>query len=80
MHVSLLQCRDLGRAGLDDEEVFVDILEERRCSSDLGHALRTFNPHPYQGARPCSTAELNRAVLESQYLRYVVTEVGIVSF
>uniref|UniRef100_A0A3B4UER5 Dihydroxyacetone phosphate acyltransferase-like n=1 Tax=Seriola dumerili TaxID=41447 RepID=A0A3B4UER5_SERDU len=57
-------------------EDFVDILEERRRSSDLGHALRSFNPHPYQGAPPCSTAELNKAVLESQYLRYVTKETG----
>nr|XP_019947093.1 PREDICTED: dihydroxyacetone phosphate acyltransferase-like [Paralichthys olivaceus] len=57
-------------------EDFVDILEERRRSCDLGHALRTFNPHPYQGASPCSTAELNKAVLESQYLRYVTEEIA----
>nr|XP_020479346.1 dihydroxyacetone phosphate acyltransferase-like [Monopterus albus] len=61
---------------LEDEEEFVDILEERRRSSDLDHALRTYNPYPHQGAPPCSTAELNRAVLESPYLRYVVKEVA----
>lgn len=76
MHVSLLQYRNSGRAGLEDEGAFVDILEGRRSSSDLGHALRTFNPHPYQGTIPCSTAELNKAVLESQYLRYVAREVS----
>uniref|UniRef100_A0A3B4UDI1 Dihydroxyacetone phosphate acyltransferase-like n=1 Tax=Seriola dumerili TaxID=41447 RepID=A0A3B4UDI1_SERDU len=43
----------------------------------LGHALRSFNPHPYQGAPPCSTAELNKAVLESQYLRYVTKEIAM---
>ncbi|GLD59748.1 dihydroxyacetone phosphate acyltransferase-like protein [Lates japonicus] len=69
--------RDSGRAGLVDEGEFVDILEERRRSSDLGHALRTFNPHPYQGASPCSAAELNKAVLESQYLRYVTKEIAM---
>ncbi|XP_044024314.1 dihydroxyacetone phosphate acyltransferase isoform X2 [Siniperca chuatsi] len=69
--------RDSGSAGVEDEEEFVDILEERRCSSDLGHALRTFNPHPYKGAPSCSTADLNKAVLESQYLRYVAKEIAM---
>lgn len=54
----------------------MDILEERRRSADLGFALRTFNPQPYKGAVSCSAADLNRAVLESQYLRYVAKEVG----
>lgn len=58
----------------------MDILEERRCRSDLGHALRTFNPHLYQGVSPCSTAELNKAVQESQYLRYVTKEVELCHF
>ncbi|XP_062267831.1 dihydroxyacetone phosphate acyltransferase-like [Platichthys flesus] len=66
-----------GRAGMDHGEEFVDILEERRRSCDLGHALRTFNPHPYQGGPPCSTAELNKAVLESQYLRFVAEEIAM---
>lgn len=61
---------------MEDEEEFVDVLEERRHSSDLGHAFRTFNPQPYKGAPSCSTADLNKAVLESQYLCYVTKEVG----
>ncbi|KAF0023336.1 hypothetical protein F2P81_023966 [Scophthalmus maximus] len=69
--------RASGRAGPEHDEEFVDILEERRRSSDLGHALRTFNPHPYRGAPPCSTADLNKAVLESQYLRYVAKEIAM---
>ncbi|KAM9704240.1 dihydroxyacetone phosphate acyltransferase [Menidia menidia] len=67
--------KDLGGAGLEDEE-FLDILEERRQSSDLGFAFRTFNPSPYNAVPPSSTAELNRAVLESQYLRYMVKEIA----
>ncbi|KAI9544272.1 hypothetical protein NQZ68_005322, partial [Dissostichus eleginoides] len=63
-------------AGLENEEEFVDILEERRRSSDLGHALRTFSPHPYKGAESCSNADLNKAVLESQYLRYMAKEIA----
>lgn len=65
---------DSGRVGLENE--FVDILEERRCSSDLGLAFKTFSPSPYKGAPSCSTAELNKAVLESQYLRYVAKEIA----
>nr|XP_046228564.1 dihydroxyacetone phosphate acyltransferase [Scatophagus argus] len=68
---------DSDRAGLDDEEEFVDILEERRRRNDLGFALRTFSPHPYKGALPCSTADLNKAVMESQYLRYVAKEIAM---
>ncbi|XP_053300879.1 dihydroxyacetone phosphate acyltransferase isoform X1 [Pleuronectes platessa] len=65
-----------GRAKMDHGEEFVDILEERRRSYDLGHALRTINLHPYQGGPRCSTAKLNKAVLESQYLRYVAEEIA----
>ncbi|XP_037606301.1 dihydroxyacetone phosphate acyltransferase [Sebastes umbrosus] len=68
--------RDSGRAGLGNEDEFVDILEERRRSSDLGYALRTFSPSPYNGVPSCSTADLNKAVLESQYLRYIAKEIA----
>lgn len=53
----------------------MDILEERRCSTDLGFALRTFSPQPYREASSCSSSDLSRAVMESQFLRYVVKEV-----
>lgn len=57
----------------------MDILEERRRSSDLGHAFRTFNPQPYRGRSPCSFKDLNRIVLESQYLGYIFKEVAMES-
>lgn len=60
---------------MEVEHEFVDILEERRCSTDLGFALRTFSPQPYRDASACSSSDLSRAVMESQYLRYVVKEV-----
>ncbi|CAK6962195.1 dihydroxyacetone phosphate acyltransferase isoform X1 [Scomber scombrus] len=69
--------RESGRAGLEDDKDFVDILEERRRSSDLSHAFRTFNPHPFKGATPCSSGDLNKAVLESQYLRYVTEQIAM---
>lgn len=65
---------------MENEEEFVDLLDEQRRRSDLGFALRTFNPNPFKGASPCSTADLNKAVLESQYLRYMVKEVGWCDF
>uniref|UniRef100_A0A3Q2P6Q2 Dihydroxyacetone phosphate acyltransferase-like n=1 Tax=Fundulus heteroclitus TaxID=8078 RepID=A0A3Q2P6Q2_FUNHE len=69
--------RGLGKIGLQDEEEFVDILEDKRHCSDLSFAFRTFSPPPHKGAAPCSAAELNKAVLESQYLRYVIEEVAV---
>uniref|UniRef100_A0A669E8F6 Dihydroxyacetone phosphate acyltransferase n=1 Tax=Oreochromis niloticus TaxID=8128 RepID=A0A669E8F6_ORENI len=62
---------------LNDDEEFTDILEERRRNTDLGYALRTFNPQPYKGAPSCSTSDLNKAVLESQYLRYIAKEIAL---
>uniref|UniRef100_A0A3Q3X4P4 Phospholipid/glycerol acyltransferase domain-containing protein n=1 Tax=Mola mola TaxID=94237 RepID=A0A3Q3X4P4_MOLML len=62
-------------AGLDDEEEFVDLLDERRRGSDLSFAFKTFSPWPYKGALSCSTADLNKAVLESHFLRHVAKEV-----
>ncbi|XP_026852090.2 dihydroxyacetone phosphate acyltransferase isoform X2 [Electrophorus electricus] len=55
---------------------FVDILEERRRGSDISHALRAFSPPPGCGAPPPSPSALNKMVLESQHLRYVVLEVA----
>ncbi|KAK2883869.1 hypothetical protein Q8A67_017506 [Cirrhinus molitorella] len=54
---------------------FFDILEERRRSSDLSYAFRTFTPQPYRGAKPISAAALKRMVLESQYLSYIIQEI-----
>ncbi|XP_007560978.1 dihydroxyacetone phosphate acyltransferase isoform X2 [Poecilia formosa] len=69
--------RVLDKVHLQDEEEFVDILEDKRHCSDLRFAFRTFSPPPYKGAPACSSAELNQAVLESQYLRYVINEVAL---
>ncbi|KAL0165140.1 hypothetical protein M9458_040893, partial [Cirrhinus mrigala] len=43
--------------------------------SDFSHAFRTFTPQPYRGATPISAAALNRMVLESQYLSYIIQEI-----
>lgn len=71
----LLQSSHSERAELEEEPEFVNILEERKCSTDLGFALRTFSPQPYREASSCSSSDLSRAVMESQFLRYVVKEV-----
>ncbi|KAM3602846.1 uncharacterized protein V6R79_011871 [Siganus canaliculatus] len=65
------------RKGMEDEEEFVDILQERRQNSDLGHAFRTFSPQPYREAQSCHSAELNKVVLKSQYLRYMIKEISM---
>ncbi|KAF4092042.1 hypothetical protein AMELA_G00016360 [Ameiurus melas] len=62
----------------EPENVF-DILEERRRGSDIGYALRTFSAQPYRGATPLSVSALNRMVQESQYLRYVISEIAVES-
>ncbi|KAL2082617.1 hypothetical protein ACEWY4_022435 [Coilia grayii] len=55
---------------------FTDILEERRRTSDLSHALRTFSPQPYRGHSLSSAKALNQAVLDSQYMRYITQEIA----
>lgn len=60
----------------DDEEDMVDILEARRQSSDVSHALRTFRPPSYRGAKPFSADQLNTAVLASHNVRSVIVEVS----
>ncbi|CAL8313727.1 unnamed protein product [Lota lota] len=63
---------------VNDDEEFVDILEDLRRSWDLGHALRTFKPPtPCTGALPCTAGELTTAVPKSQYLRYITKEVAL---
>ncbi|XP_061669080.1 dihydroxyacetone phosphate acyltransferase [Syngnathoides biaculeatus] len=61
----------------DEEEAMVDILEERKRGSDIGHALRSFRPRPYRGATPCSASQLKAAVLASQDVHRVIVEVAM---
>ncbi|XP_037101053.1 dihydroxyacetone phosphate acyltransferase-like isoform X2 [Syngnathus acus] len=67
----------LGLHEEDDEEDMVDILEERRQSSDIGHALRNFRPRPYRRAEAFSASQLNEAVLDSDQVRRVMVEVAM---
>ncbi|XP_042563907.1 dihydroxyacetone phosphate acyltransferase-like [Clupea harengus] len=59
-----------------DPGAFLDILEERRRTSDLSHALRTFSPQPYKGHPQSSARALTQAVLDSQYLRDITQEIA----
>lgn len=59
------------------KEELVDILEEKRQSGDLRHALRTFNPQPYKDMTPCSASDLSKTTLQSQYLQYVFKEIAM---
>ncbi|XP_048842441.1 dihydroxyacetone phosphate acyltransferase [Brienomyrus brachyistius] len=61
---------------LPRREDFRDILEERRTSSDLSHALKSFTPVSSRGSPPCSVSTLNKTVLESQHLHYIMQEVS----
>uniref|UniRef100_A0A672RHR1 Dihydroxyacetone phosphate acyltransferase-like n=1 Tax=Sinocyclocheilus grahami TaxID=75366 RepID=A0A672RHR1_SINGR len=79
-HITCCFCMGHGATGMNmiclaEADGFFDVLEERRRSSDLSYAFRTFNPQPYRGAMPISAATLNRMVLESQYLSYVIQEI-----
>uniref|UniRef100_W5K293 Glyceronephosphate O-acyltransferase n=1 Tax=Astyanax mexicanus TaxID=7994 RepID=W5K293_ASTMX len=62
-----------------EPENFIDILEERRRGSDLSFAFRTFSPQPYHGVTPPSAKVLNSMVMESQYLRYIISEIAVES-
>ncbi|KAL0967134.1 hypothetical protein UPYG_G00248200 [Umbra pygmaea] len=69
-------CKDPSSCRPEQGEEFLDLLEERRKSSDIGHALRTFNPSPYRGSLSLTASDLNRTVMDSQYLRYIIQEVA----
>ncbi|XP_058249510.1 dihydroxyacetone phosphate acyltransferase [Hemibagrus wyckioides] len=64
------------RTSKAESEHILDVLEERRRGSDIGHALRTYSAQPYRGATPLSVSALNRMVQESQYLRYIISEIS----
>ncbi|XP_048842263.1 dihydroxyacetone phosphate acyltransferase [Brienomyrus brachyistius] len=61
---------------LKKRDDFEDILEERRNSSDLKYALKCYMPVLYKGVTPCKPSMLKTMVLQSEQLRYVVTELS----
>lgn len=61
---------------LKKRDDFEDILEERRNSSDLRYALRCYSPVLYKGMAPCKSSMLKSMVLQSEELRYVISQVS----
>lgn len=60
---------------LKKRDDFEDILEERRRSSDLRYALKCYAPVLYKGLVPCQAHMLKGMVLQSDQLRYVISQV-----
>nr|XP_015194544.1 PREDICTED: dihydroxyacetone phosphate acyltransferase-like [Lepisosteus oculatus] len=61
---------------LSQRDDFEDILENRRNSSDIRYALRSFTPVLYKGVMPCSAGMLKTAVLQSQCLHFVIQQMS----
>lgn len=60
-------------------EVFEDILEERRQSSDLRYAMKCFSPIIYRSLIPCKPSALKCLVLQSDQLQYVIRQISLES-
>ncbi|KAM9316756.1 dihydroxyacetone phosphate acyltransferase-like [Gastrophryne carolinensis] len=63
----------------NSEEAFEDILEERRQSSDLRHAIKSFTPVIYKDLTPCNPSVLKTMTLESDELKYVMKQISLES-
>ncbi|XP_012818567.1 dihydroxyacetone phosphate acyltransferase isoform X1 [Xenopus tropicalis] len=57
-------------------EVFEDILEERRQSSDLRYAMKCYTPVIYRNLTPCTPSGLKTSVLQSLELQYVIRQIS----
>ncbi|XP_053315345.1 dihydroxyacetone phosphate acyltransferase [Spea bombifrons] len=60
-------------------EVFEDILEERRQSSDLRYAMKCYSPVIYKSLTPCKPSALKSMVLQSDQLQYVIKQMSLES-
>lgn len=60
-------------------DVFEDILEERRQSSDLRYAMKCFSPVIYRSLTPCKPSALKTMVLHSEQLQYVIKQISLES-
>ncbi|KAM4043279.1 dihydroxyacetone phosphate acyltransferase-like [Anomaloglossus baeobatrachus] len=60
-------------------EVFEDILEERRQSSDLRYAMKCFSPVIYRSLIPCKPSALKTMVLQSDQLQHVIRQISLES-
>ncbi|KAM4040273.1 LOW QUALITY PROTEIN: dihydroxyacetone phosphate acyltransferase-like [Anomaloglossus baeobatrachus] len=61
------------------KEVFEDILEERRISSDLRYAMKSFTPVIYKNLTPCTASALKSIVMDSDNLRQVIKQISLES-
>ncbi|XP_075720461.1 dihydroxyacetone phosphate acyltransferase-like isoform X2 [Rhinoderma darwinii] len=57
-------------------EVFEDLLEERRLSSDLRYAIKSFTPVIYKNLSPCKPSALKSIVMDSDHLQYVIKQLA----
>ncbi|XP_072265460.1 dihydroxyacetone phosphate acyltransferase [Pyxicephalus adspersus] len=60
-------------------DVFEDILEERRQSSDLRYAMKCYSPVIYRNLVPCKPSVLKTMVLHSDQLQYVIKQISLES-
>ncbi|XP_034436007.1 dihydroxyacetone phosphate acyltransferase isoform X2 [Hippoglossus hippoglossus] len=60
---------------LKKRDEFEDLLEERRNSSDLRYAFRSYSPVLYKELSPCTASSLKNMVLQSDQLRFVISQV-----
>ncbi|KAG8444234.1 hypothetical protein GDO86_009428 [Hymenochirus boettgeri] len=58
-------------------EVFEDILEERRQSSDLRYAMKCFTPVIYKNLTPCAPSAIKAIVLNSVELQYAIKQISL---
>ncbi|XP_073401200.1 dihydroxyacetone phosphate acyltransferase-like isoform X4 [Dendrobates tinctorius] len=61
------------------EEVFEDILEERRISSDLRYATKSFTPVIYKNLTPCTSSALKSFVMDSENLQHIIKQISVES-
>ncbi|XP_044147542.1 dihydroxyacetone phosphate acyltransferase-like isoform X1 [Bufo gargarizans] len=61
------------------KDVFEDILEERRVSSDLRCAMKSFTPVIYQNLTPCHPSALKTIVMESDDLQQAIKKISVES-
>lgn len=57
-------------------EAFEDILDERRVSSDIRYAIKSFTPVMYKNLTPCKPSALKSIVMDSDNLQQVIKQVG----
>ncbi|XP_064411955.1 dihydroxyacetone phosphate acyltransferase isoform X1 [Latimeria chalumnae] len=55
---------------------FDDILEERRCCSDIRYAMKCYTPVVYRGLIPCKPNDLKNIVLKSEHVQHVIQKLS----